>query len=133
MCGDPSLQEAIKPERTNPFRETEEEYDAERGERECKKWLWAASGGSKSVARLGARLLRWWLGLLHAVNRQFRFVKVKTAIRPDIAHQLVSSHPLYFSMGALERAATLAPVGSPPTAGVIIIIFEEKENDAQKI
>ena len=78
MCSNPSLQEAIKLDRTNPFRETEEEYDAERGE-SAKNGFGAASGGSKSVASL-----RWWLSLLHAVNRQFRFVKVKTATRPEI-------------------------------------------------
>ena len=86
MCGDPSLQEAIKPDRTNPFRETEEEYDAERGERECKKWLRGRFG--RFEVRCSLRL-RWWLGLLHAVNRQFRFVKVKTATRPETCDLLL--------------------------------------------
>ena len=77
MCGNPSLQEAIKLGRTNPFRETEEEYDAERGERVQKM-------ASEPLRAVRSPLLRWWLSLLHAVNRQFRFVKVKTATRPEI-------------------------------------------------
>ena len=130
MCGDPSLQEAIKPDRTNPFRETEEEYDAERGERECKKWLRGRFGRFEVRCSLAAEVVA-------------RFAPCRESTVPLCQSQdggptrhcpptrLLS--PSLLSMGALERAATPAPVGSPPTAGVIIIIFEEKENDAQKI
>ena len=39
---------------------------------------------SEPLRAVRSPLLRWWLSLLHAVNRQFRFVKVKTATRPEI-------------------------------------------------
>ena len=83
-------------------------------------------------------LLRWWLSLLHAVNRQFRFVKVKTATRPETCDLLGSTfYPEWFRGRGFPRSFARnrrLPVRSrPPTTGVIIIIFEEKENDAQKI